>query len=147
MLEISIAFVLKLYSLNVIKKSRIESNRELANRNRIQSGHLNRCPALMCIFLSFSFFIAFSIQKHFYFVVPCIKTFHGTSMQCLHQATFKSTYDRFNQGPFIKSVFSAYEEKKAPSENSKARRGCFAKLSAKNYGGGNERVDQQSLWS
>ncbi len=36
-------------------------------------------------------------------------------------------------------------KKKAPSENSKARRGCFAKLSAKNYGGGNERGDQQSL--
>ncbi len=43
-LEISIAFVLKLYSLNVIKKSRIESNRALANR--IESGHLNRYPAL-----------------------------------------------------------------------------------------------------
>ncbi len=41
-LEISIAFVLKLYSLNVIKKieNRIESL-------RIESGHLNRYPALM----------------------------------------------------------------------------------------------------
>ncbi len=45
-LEISIAFVLKLYSLNIIKKNR-ESNRELANRNRIESGHLNRYPALL----------------------------------------------------------------------------------------------------
>ncbi len=51
-LEISITFVLKLYSLNVIKKSRIESNRELANRNRIESGHLNRYPALVTIALS-----------------------------------------------------------------------------------------------
>lgn len=65
-------------------------------------------------------------------VVPCIKTFHhGTSMQCLHQATLKYTYKRFNQSPFIKSVFSAHVGgKKAPAENSKEKEGCFAKLSA-----------------
>lgn len=61
---------------------------------------------MMCIFF-------LSIHNlYFYFVVPCIKTFHGTSMQCLHQATLKSTNNRFNQGPFIKSVFSAHEKKK-----------------------------------
>ncbi len=44
-LEISITFVLKLYSLNVIKKSRIESR--ACESNRIKSGHLNRYPALI----------------------------------------------------------------------------------------------------
>lgn len=69
-------------------------------------------------------------------------------MQCLYQATLKYTYNGFNQSPFIKSVSSAHEEKKkkkkAPAENSKEKEGCFAKLSAKNYGGGNERGDQRS---
>ncbi len=47
-LEISIAFVLKLYSLNVIKKSRIESK---ACESKIKSGQLNRYPALMYVYL------------------------------------------------------------------------------------------------
>lgn len=32
-------------------------------------------------------------------------------MQCLDQATLKYTHNRFNQGPFIKSVFSAHVKK------------------------------------
>ncbi len=45
-LEISIAFVLKLYSLNIIKK--IENLIE-SLRIKIASGHLNQYPALMYI--------------------------------------------------------------------------------------------------
>ncbi len=75
---------------------------------------------MMCIFfLSFSQSTTF-----FFFFVPCIKTFHGTSMQCLHQATLKSTNNRFNQGPFIKSVFSAHEKEKKNLQKIQKREGA-----------------------
>lgn len=45
-------------------------------------------------------------------------------MQCLHQASLKSTFDRFNQGPFIKSVFSAYEKKKNHLQKIQKREGA-----------------------
>lgn len=55
-----------------------------------------------------------------------VDTFHhGTSMQCLHQATLKYTYNRFNQSPFIKSVFSAHEEKKHLQKNQKRKKAAL----------------------
>ncbi len=75
LLEISIALVLKIYSLNVIKKNR-ESNQELANR--IESGHLNPYPALATSLPSFSegclmswfYYYVFFFQKHILMVIP-----------------------------------------------------------------------------
>ncbi len=72
-LEISIAFVLKLYSLNVkiiIIENRIESNRELANRNRIGTSKSIPSPS-MCIIQTFrsvlhAFLVSHVVTSHCY---------------------------------------------------------------------------------
>lgn len=82
--------------------------------------------------LSFFLSISKSTTFLFTFVVPCIKTFHhGTSMQCLHQATLKSTYNRFKQGPFIKSVFSAHKGKKSTCGKFKREKGLLCQAVSK----------------